>query len=146
MNKTLHPNYPLKTKLKKDLSKKAASNTLRWYQLSLLVILIDQLTKHIATYRLTPYEPHPITPFFNLMLAYNQGAAFSFLSQQPIVAFWLFTGIALAMSTLIALWLYRMPSNQFWVYPCALALVLGGALGNVIDRLLYRFVIDFLQF
>lgn len=76
---------------------------------------------------------------------HNMGASFSFLSQKPVLAFWLFSGIALLMSVVIVVWLYRLPVGN-GKNACALSLVLGGALGNVIDRFVHGYVIDFLDF
>jgi signal peptidase II len=109
------------------------------------VILLDQLSKYLTLHFLTPYQPTPVFPFFNLTLVHNTGAAFSFLSHQPVLAFWLFSGIALVMSVILVVWLSRLPASSRWL-SCALSLVLGGALGNVIDRFVHGHVIDFLDF
>lgn len=120
-------------------------NNLSWCWLSLLVIILDQASKYAIAHHLTLYQSKPILPFFNLTLLHNTGAAFSFLSQQPSLALWVFSAIAILMSIALVIWLYRLPTNQAWS-ASALALVLGGALGNVIDRLLRSYVIDFLDF
>jgi len=122
-----------------------SKNNLKWCWLSLLVVLLDQFSKYLVLQFLTLYQSIPTLPFFNLTLMHNTGAAFSFLSQQPALAFWLFTGIALVMSGVIIAWLYRLPADNLWS-ACALSLVLGGAIGNVIDRLVHGYVIDFLDF
>lgn len=120
-------------------------NSLKWCWLSLFIVLLDQSSKYAIMHFLALYESYPIFPFFNLTLTYNTGAAFSFLSEQPVLAFWAFTSIALIMSVVILIWLYRLPANRPWS-ACAFALVLGGALGNVIDRFVHGYVIDFLDF
>ncbi len=124
-----------------NLSKK----NLKWCWVSFVVILLDQLSKYSILHFLTPYQPLPVFPFFNLTLVHNTGAAFSFLSQQPVLAFWLFSGIALLMSCVIVVWISSVPVGNR-LLACALSLVLGGALGNVIDRFVHGHVIDFLDF
>ena len=118
---------------------------LQWCWLSGVILLLDQLSKYAITASLLPYQPKAILPFFNLTLMYNKGAAFGFLAQHPSAALWIFSAIAVAMSVIIIRWLYRLPQGQHW-QACALALVLGGALGNVIDRFTHGHVIDFLDF
>jgi signal peptidase II len=120
-------------------------SSLRWCWLSLVIILVDQLTKYFAVKFLTLYEPTPVLSFFNLTLLHNTGAAFSFLSNTGSLATWLFSSVALIISVGIIFYLGRLPSRQHWA-ACALALVLGGALSNLIDRLCYGYVIDFLDF
>ena len=118
---------------------------LKWLWLSALVIALDQVTKVAADTWLAYHDPVPVLPFFNLLLSYNTGAAFSFLSDAGGWQRWFFVVLALGVSAVIALWLYRLPANQRWT-AMALGLVLGGAIGNVIDRLLYGHVVDFLDF
>ena len=118
---------------------------LKWAWLSALVIVLDQVTKVAADAWLTYHDPVPVLPFFNLLLSYNSGAAFSFLSDAGGWQRWFFVVLALGVSVVIAVWMYRLPPNQRWT-AMALGLVLGGAIGNVIDRLLYGHVVDFLDF
>lgn len=118
---------------------------LRWLWLAVLVVGLDQVTKIAADYWLEYHDPVPLVPFFNLMLSYNTGAAFSFLSDAGGWQRWFFVVLALGVSTVIVLWMYRLPTEQRWT-AAALALVLGGAIGNVVDRVLYGHVIDFLDF
>ncbi len=120
------------------------ATNLRWCWLSVLVILLDQMTKYLASAFLMPYQAQPVLPFFNFTLMFNQGAAFSFLSETHL-ATWLFGGIAIAVSIWIVVWLAKLPSTQKWTAG-ALALILGGALGNLFDRLVRGHVIDFLDF
>ncbi len=118
---------------------------LKWLWLSVLVIALDQFTKVLAETMLTYRDPIAIAPFFNLMLSYNPGAAFSFLSDAGGWQRWFFIVLALAVTAVITVWMYRLPPTQRWT-AAALALVVGGALGNVVDRLVYGHVIDFLDF
>lgn len=115
-----------------------------WYLLAALVILLDQWTKVLAEDLLRYGEPRVITGFFNLTLLYNKGAAFSLLSDAGGWQHWLFSGIAAAVGVVLAVWLYRQPGTAR-LEPLALALVLGGALGNLIDRLRLGHVVDFIQ-
>lgn len=117
---------------------------LRWLWLSVLVLALDQGTKAAAEAWLAPYEPLPVLPFFNLTLMYNTGAAFSFLSDASGWQRWLFTLVGLAVSAGIVWWLGRLGRGER-LLAVALALILGGALGNVIDRVLIGHVVDFIQ-
>jgi len=119
---------------------------LAWLGLSLGVVIIDQLTKWLVIDALTLYQRIPILPVFDLVRLHNTGAAFSFLSSASGWQNWLFTGVAIAVSTGMAWWLITLPDTGRRVLGLGLALVLGGAIGNVIDRLLYGYVIDFLLF
>ncbi len=118
---------------------------LKWLWLSVLVIALDQLTKLWASSGLTYAEPVAVIPFFNLTLMHNTGAAFSFLSSAGGWQRWFFTVVALFVSVVIVLWLRRLEAAQRWL-AAALALILGGALGNVWDRLVHGYVVDFLDF
>lgn len=118
---------------------------LPWYLLALAVIGVDQATKLLAEASLELYRPVAVMPYFNITLAYNEGAAFSFLADAGGWQRWFFTVLALVVSSVLAVWLARLPSHQR-VLALALALVLGGAVGNLIDRVAYGHVIDFLDF
>lgn len=115
-----------------------------WYLLAALVILLDQWTKVLAEDLLRYGEPRVVTGFFNFTLLYNKGAAFSMLSDAGGWQHWLFSGIAAVVSVVLAVWLYRLPRTAR-LEPFALALVLGGAIGNLIDRLRLGHVVDFIQ-
>jgi signal peptidase II len=116
----------------------------RWLLLSVLVVALDQLTKYLAETGLEFGEPLPVIPFLNLTLAYNTGAAFSFLSEAGGWQRWAFAGVAVGVSALLALWLLHLPRGSRWM-PSALTLVIGGALGNLWDRLAYGHVVDFID-
>ena len=116
---------------------------LRWLWLSALVIGLDQLTKQWMAGMLSLHEAIPLTGFFNLVMAHNTGAAFSMFADQPGWQRGFFISVAL-VATAVILHLLRKPHPT--VFHLALALILGGALGNVIDRALFGYVIDFLDF
>jgi len=108
--------------------------SVRWLWLTVVIVLIDQGTKMLAEQLLLIHEPVAVLPFFNLFLTYNTGAAFSFLRDAGGWQRWLFAVLSIGVSIFIVLWLRRIPSQQRWL-ACSLALVLGGAVGNLIDRL-----------
>ncbi|GMQ83511.1 MAG: signal peptidase II [Gammaproteobacteria bacterium] len=116
----------------------------KWLGLSVLVIVVDQFTKYLAEAGLVYAEPLAVLPSFNLTLLYNRGAAFSFLSDAAGWQRWFFVTISLAASVFLVLWLRKLGPQQR-LLALALALVLGGAVGNLVDRLLLGHVIDFIQ-
>jgi signal peptidase II len=116
----------------------------KWLALSGLILVADQLTKYAAVHYLAGNKAIVLTPFFNLVLVYNRGAAFSFLSDAPGWQRELFIAIALAASAWIVYLLYRHAGAR--LFAAALSLLLAGAVGNVIDRILVGAVIDFLDF
>jgi signal peptidase II len=120
-------------------------NALVWLWLAALVLLLDQATKLAVVDRLIAYvDVIPLTGFFNLVHVHNTGAAFSLFADQPGWQRGFFIGVALIASGVI---LYLMRKTQGRrMFSIALALILGGAIGNVIDRILYGHVIDFLDF
>jgi signal peptidase II len=116
-----------------------------WYLLALVVVVIDQWTKWLAETKLTFHEPVPvIEPVLNWTLAYNYGAAFSFLADAGGWQKWFFSGLALVMSLFLIIYLIKAP-RKATLLSFGLALVLGGAVGNLIDRLLHGHVIDFIH-
>ena len=117
---------------------------LPWLWLSLLLLLGDQLTKLLAVQFLTLNEPLKIFSFFNINLAYNTGAAFSMFSQADGWQQWFFVGMAVVVSTVIIVWLKRMPRAKS-LLAAGLACILSGALGNLWDRLYWGYVVDFIQ-
>jgi signal peptidase II len=116
----------------------------KWLALSALIVIIDQLTKYAVSRSFALYQSVEVTPFFNLVLVHNRGAAFSFLSDAGGWQRGFFIAIALVASVWIA-WLLRKHRGQT-LFCLALALILGGAIGNVIDRVLFGAVVDFLDF
>jgi len=120
-------------------------NALVWLWLSLLVITFDQLTKAIVIGALQPQVPHEVIPhFLNWTLAYNTGAAFSFLADARGWPRWFFSILAVVISVVLVRWLARTPRTD-WRAALPLALVIGGAIGNLIDRLRIGYVTDFIQ-
>ncbi|MCC7278992.1 MAG: lipoprotein signal peptidase [Chromatiaceae bacterium] len=117
----------------------------RWLWLSLLVVILDQATKWLAEALLEPFRPIAIGPLLNLTLMYNEGAAFSFLSNAGGWQRWFFAAFALVMTIALVIWLVRLAKHE-GVTAAALALVIGGAIGNLIDRLLTGRVVDFIDF
>ena len=117
-----------------------------WLWVSAAVILLDQLSKWLVAGHLAVYDSIRVLPVFNLVLIHNPGAAWSFLASASGWQRWFFTILALVVSAAIVVWLRVLPRRDFRWRSCALALVLAGALGNVIDRLWHGYVIDFLQF
>lgn len=115
-----------------------------WLLVALLVIAADQLTKWLVRRDLPLDGSLPVTSFFNLVYIHNPGAAFSFLATQPGWQRWFFAAISLAASVFI-LWLLQRNRGKA-LFSLALAFILGGALGNVIDRVLWGKVTDFLDF
>ncbi len=113
--------------------------------LSAVIIVLDQVTKYWVQQHFQLYEFLPITSFFNLTLAYNTGAAFSFLADAGGWQRWFLAVVAAGMSVFLIVWLRQLRQGQTW-QAVALALVLGGAIGNLWDRLAYGYVIDFLDF
>lgn len=116
----------------------------RWLAIAALVLAVDQITKHLAEALLVLHEPVGVLPYFNFMLAYNTGAAFSFLAWAGGWQRWFFVVLALVVSAVILGWLRRLgPDERF--QGVALSLILGGAVGNVVDRILFGHVIDFID-
>jgi signal peptidase II len=116
-----------------------------WLWLSLAVIVLDQWTKFLVASNLEEFDRIVLLPVLDVMRLHNEGAAFSFLSDASGWQRWLFTGLGLAVSVGILIWLRRLPSSGQHLLAAGLSLVLGGALGNVIDRVLWGHVIDFIR-
>jgi signal peptidase II len=117
-----------------------------WLSLSAGVVLIDQVTKWLVVDSLSLFQRISILPVFDFVRLHNTGAAFSFLANASGWQNKLFTGVAVIVSLGITGWLLTLPSEGRRVLGLGLALVLGGAIGNIIDRVLYGYVIDFLLF
>lgn len=119
-------------------------NSLKWLFLSLIILILDQITKTWVSTHLSFNQPINILPYFDLRLLHNTGAAWSILADQGGWQRWFLSGLAIIVSIIIMIWLTRLDSKQRWL-ACALALILGGALGNVIDRIIYGYVVDFID-
>lgn len=117
---------------------------LKWIWLAVVVVFFDQLTKYIASISLELFQPVAVMPMFNWTLMHNLGAAFSFLDDAGGWQRWFFTVIALVVSVVIVLWMKRLEQHEKW-QAVALALILGGAVGNLIDRIWLGYVVDFIQ-
>jgi len=124
---------------------KVSPNALPWLVLSLVVIGLDQLTKHIVLIQLQPYVPVEVIPgLLNWTLAFNTGAAFSFLAGADGWQRWLFGVLAVGVSLMLSFWLSRTERRD-WRNAVPFALIIGGAIGNLIDRLRFGHVTDFIQ-
>lgn len=126
-------------------AKRLSSSGLIWMWVTILVMAADRLSKYWAINHLEFLDPVRITPFFNLTLSYNTGAAFGFLDSASGWQNIFLGGLALIISAVVIVWLCRISARSSWT-SIALCLILGGALGNVWDRILYHYVIDFLSF
>ena len=126
------------------MASKPSTSLVPWLALALIILIADQFTKTLILgyYRLG--DSTVVTSFFNIVRAHNTGAAFSFLAGASGWQRWLFTGIGIA-ATLLILWMLKSHAGQK-LFSFALACILGGAVGNVVDRLLHGYVVDFLDF
>ncbi|MBI5259974.1 MAG: lipoprotein signal peptidase [Burkholderiales bacterium] len=115
-----------------------------WLGLALVVILLDQFTKVLILGEFRLHDTRVVTSFFNLVRAHNTGAAFSFLADAAGWQRWFFVGLGAAASVFIVWMLRTHPAQRLFCF--AVTMIMGGALGNVIDRLLHGYVVDFLQF
>ena len=122
---------------------RSGATLLPWLGLALLVVVLDQLTKTLVIGGFEPGASRTVTSFFNLVRVHNTGAAFSFLAGASGWQRWFFVGIGAAATGFIVWMLRRHGSQRLFAF--ALALILGGAVGNVIDRLLHGHVVDFIQ-
>ena len=124
-------------------SKASFSKLLPWLGIALIVIVLDQATKTLVLQRFHEGDGRLVTSFFNLVRVHNHGAAFSFLASGSGWQRWLFVGLGIGAAGFIV-WMLRGHGGQK-LFCWALALILGGALGNVIDRLMHGYVVDFIQ-
>lgn len=118
---------------------------LAWIWLALLVLIVDQATKIAVLQSFQLYDSVKITEFFNLTYVRNYGAAFSFLADSGGWQRWFFTIIAIVAVGLLSFWLAKTPKQQIWLV-IGFNLILGGAAGNLYDRVAYGYVVDFLDF
>jgi signal peptidase II len=123
---------------------RAGSGWLLWIGIAALIVVVDQFTKVLVLGSFQYGEGLPITSFFNLVRVHNLGAAFSFLSNAGGWQRWFFTGLGL-LAAGVMVWLLRSHAGQR-LFCSAISFILGGAIGNVIDRLLHGYVVDFLDF
>lgn len=126
-------------------SAEMARSPLSWLWLAAAVIALDLGTKAMASGLLAYGEPVPVLPSFNLTLLHNTGAAFSFLAGEAGWQRWFFIGLAAVVSVVLVRWLATLKAGERWM-ACAITLILGGAIGNVYDRVVHGYVVDFLHF
>jgi signal peptidase II len=115
-----------------------------WLWLSLVVVALDQATKFLVTRFFELYERVEVLPVLDFTLLHNTGAAFSLLAGASGWQRWFFIGLACVVSVLLVAWIWRTPRGEK-LLPLALALILGGAVGNVIDRVVHGYVVDFIH-
>jgi signal peptidase II len=116
----------------------------RWLPLSAVIIVIDQITKAIIVDRFELYDRVRVLPVLDITRMHNTGAAFSFLAGESGWQRWLFTLLALGVGAAIVVWLGKLKASSQKMLACALALILGGAVGNLIDRVRFGHVVDFI--
>ena len=117
---------------------------MRWLWVSAAVVVLDQYSKVLVDSSLELHQSIELIPSLAIRKIYNSGAAFSFLSDASGWQRWFFIALAVLVVSVLAVWLYRLPKNQLRM-ALALSLVLGGAIGNLVDRVLYGYVIDFID-
>ena len=117
----------------------------RWLPLALAVILADHLVKAWMVRHFAPFERVHVLPVLDIILTYNTGAAFSFLAGAAGWQRWLFVALAVGVSAVLLAWLRRLDARQHGLLACGLALIVGGAVGNMVDRLTLGRVVDFIH-
>ncbi|RHW75546.1 signal peptidase II [Colwellia sp. RSH04] len=127
------------------MSKYFSDTGLKWIWLTIICLLLDQISKQWVANTFDLYESVNLLPFFSFTYVHNPGAAFSFLADQGGWQRWFFTAIAVVACIIFTVWLAKTPKQQV-LLSLALSLMLSGALGNLIDRVLFGYVIDFLDF
>jgi len=113
-----------------------------WLGISVLVLVLDWQTKQIASEALVLYRPQEVFPWLNMTLAHNYGAAFSFLNNAGGWQRWFFIALSSVVSLVLLVWLLRLPRPE-WRMGLSLALIIGGAVGNLVDRVRLGYVVDF---
>lgn len=116
----------------------------RWLLLSIIIVMVDQLSKQIVVQQMQLFQSIEVLPFFNFYYIHNYGAAFGFLNDQPGWQRWFFTIITSIISLGLLVWISKLRASQKLLI-LALVFVLGGALGNLYDRVVYGYVIDFID-
>ncbi|MGM0572107.1 MAG: signal peptidase II [Pseudomonadota bacterium] len=127
------------------MTREQTGTKLKWLWLAVAVIALDLGTKAMATAMLSYGQPVPVVPMFNLTLLHNTGAAFSFLADAAGWQRWFFVALAVVVSGVLTYWLKGLKRHETWT-AIAIALILGGAIGNVYDRVVHGYVVDFLHF
>ena len=127
------------------MSRPVLSTGLRWLWLVLVVIVVDFASKQWVMNNMMLHETQPLMPYLNLFYAHNYGAAFSFLADKGGWQRWFFAGIAIGICVILAVMMYRSRATQK-LNNIAYALIIGGALGNLFDRLWHGFVVDMIDF
>jgi signal peptidase II len=117
---------------------------MKWLSVSLLVLVLDQASKLLADAMLALHQPVMLIPSLAITKAYNSGAAFSFLGDASGWQRWFFVGLAVLVSAVLLVWLQRLKASERRT-ALALSLILGGAVGNLVDRVIYGYVIDFID-
>jgi signal peptidase II len=120
------------------------ASMLKYLWITVLVIIADQLTKWLANTQLEYHQAVTVLPYFEWFLSYNPGAAFSFLADSGGWQRWFFTALAIIISIVLLVWIKKLNDHER-LTAIALSFILGGAIGNLIDRVLYGYVIDFIQ-
>ena|SRR3990167_8803737 len=116
-----------------------------WIVVSILIVLVDQLTKYYLVTHFTEQTVMRIFPFLNFILSFNAGSAFGFLNNQPGWQIYLLAGISITVSIILIAWLCRLSRREWWI-AIPVSFVLGGAIGNLIDRMRFGLVTDFIDF
>ena len=123
----------------------ARSSVQVWYLITLIILFLDQISKTIIVKNFFYGESQAVSTFFNMVRVHNPGAAFSFLSDAGGWQRWALSGLAILVSIMIIIWLSRL-TREKWLESLSLSMILGGALGNLWDRLTLGYVVDFLDF
>ncbi len=126
------------------MTERVTGTQLKWLWLAVLVVAIDLGTKAMASALLTYGNPVPVVPMFNLTLLHNTGAAFSFLAGAAGWQRWFFITLAVVVSAVLIVWLRKLQRYETWT-AIAIVLILGGAIGNVYDRVVHGYVVDFIH-
>ena len=123
----------------------ARSSVQVWYLITLIILFLDQISKTIIVKNFFYGESQAVSTFFNMVRVHNPGAAFSFLSDAGGWQRWALSALAILVSIMIIIWISRL-TNEKWLEGLSLSMILGGALGNLWDRLSFGYVVDFLDF